>query len=187
MERYSLILVDVLNSFFHEKGSAYYPDAQQVLPNLQRLLRTARKNGVFVVHAVERHHPQVTDLEHKKLPIHCEVGSFESEYVPTLEPLLSKSEIEVAKIRYSSFFATELDLMLRAQHVTAVVIAGVKTNVCIRATAQDAFALGYRVVVPRDATNSNRPHLAEASLEDISRYMGATPTTDEVLQLFGPA
>jgi maleamate amidohydrolase len=57
--------------------------------------------------------------------------------------------------------------------VRTLVIAGVKTNVCVRATVQDAFAAGYEVVVPRDATNSNRPHLAEASLEDIDRYFGA--------------
>ena len=55
--------------------------------------------------------------------------------------------------------------------MTTVVIAGVKTNVCIRATAQDAFANGFDVIVPREATNSNRAHLAAASLEDIDRYL----------------
>jgi nicotinamidase-related amidase len=64
-----------------------------------------------------------------------------------------------------------------------VVIAGVKTNVCIRATAQDAFANGFDVVVPREATNSNRPHLAEASLEDIERYLGSVVPLDRALEM----
>ena len=90
--------------------------------------------------------------------------------------------VQTCALPISSFHATELDLMLRANNVSIVVIVGVKTNVCIRATAQDAFALGYQVIVPSDATNSNRPHLAAASLEDIGRYMGSTPTTAEVLK-----
>lgn len=187
VNRTALILVDAIQSFFHEDGSAFYPAATDVLPNLERLLSAARANNVFRVHAVERHHPGVIDDEHKRLPRHCEIGSLDAEYVPSLRPELSSLEIEVAKIRFSSFLATELDLMLRAQGVTRTVIAGVKTNVCVRATAQDAFGLGYEVVVPSDATNSNRPHLAAASLEDIGRYMGSTPTTDDVVAMFSGA
>ena len=56
-------------------------------------------------------------------------------------------------------------------------------NFCVRATAQDAFGLGYKVIVPEGATNSNRPHLAVASLEDIDRYMGSVRPLSEVLQI----
>ena len=56
-----------------------------------------------------------------------------------------------------------------------MVMAGVKTNVCIRATCQDAFATASGVI-PREATSSNRPHLAAASLEDVQRYLGETPS-----------
>jgi len=87
-------------------------------------------------------------------------------------------EIVVAKRRCSAFFATDLALFLHEQKV----IAGVETNVCIRATAQDAFANGFDVIVPREATNSNRPHLAAASLEDIDGYLGKMVPLDEALK-----
>jgi nicotinamidase-related amidase len=74
-------------------------------------------------------------------------------------------------------------LFLHEQKIARVVIAGVKTNVCIRATAQDAFASGFDVVVPREATNSNRPHLAEASLEDIDRYIGSVAPLAAALEM----
>lgn len=186
-ERYALILVDVMGAFFDPAGSSYYPEAAAVLPNVEALLASARANDVFRVHAVERHHPDARDGEQQRIPVHCVIGSLDCEYVPSVAPQLSAREIEVPKIRYSSFMGTSLDMMLRAAEITAVVIVGVKTNVCIRATATDAFALGYRVIVPSDATNSNRPHLHAASLEDISRYMGSTPTTAEVLTQFGGA
>ena len=64
-----------------------------------------------------------------------------------------------------------------------VILAGVKTNVCVRATAQDAFAHGFAVVVAREATNSNRAHLAEAALEDISRYIGRVVPLEEAIEL----
>ena len=73
---------------------------------------------------------------------------------------------------YSAFFATELALFLNEQDVERVVICGVKTNVCIRATATDAFANGFEVHVVSGAVNTNRPKLGEASLEDIDRYIG---------------
>src|SRR6202011_6012856 len=92
-------------------------------------------------------------------------------------------EIVCAKRRYSAFFATDLALFLREQAIDRVVIAGVKTNVCIRATPQDAFAYGFDVIVPREATNSNRPHLAEASLEDIDRYIGKVAPLAEALEM----
>lgn len=57
-------------------------------------------------------------------------------------------------------------------------------SVC--ATIQDAFAAGYDVVVPRQATNSNRPHLAEASLEDIQRYFGQVVDLDQALDRLAP-
>ena len=49
------------------------------------------------------------------------------------------------------------------------------------ASAQDAFASGFEPVIPREATNSNRPHLAEASLEDIDRYMGRVVSLEDAI------
>lgn len=168
----ALILVDVINSFFDPRGGAYYPEANAVLPAVRQLLEAAREADAFIVHAVERHFPGVRDDEHQQLPEHCVTGSHDAEYVPGFEVLSGPREVELPKRRFSSFLGTDLDFILRANGVTGVLIVGVKTNVCVRATCQDAFGHGYAVFVCREATNSNRPHLAEASLEDIDRYMG---------------
>lgn len=168
----ALILVDVINSFFDPQGGAYYPEANEVLPAIRELLDSARQADAFIVHAVERHFPGVKDGERHRLPEHCVTGSLDAEYVPGFEVLAGPREVELPKRRFSAFLGTDLDLVLRANGVTGVLVVGVKTNVCIRATCQDAFGHGYAVSVCREATNSNRPHLAEASLEDIDRYMG---------------
>ncbi|MBZ5782378.1 cysteine hydrolase family protein, partial [Klebsiella aerogenes] len=60
------------------------------------------------------------------------------------------------KRRYSAFFATDLDLLLRGMGVDTVVLTGVATDVCVRATAQDAMQLDYRVIVPRECVAGTR-------------------------------
>jgi maleamate amidohydrolase len=147
---------------------------------LRTLLSAARANGAIVVHAVEKHRPEFHDFEWKKLPVHHLGEAHDADFFADFRPEGPRETI-VYKRRFSAFFATDLALFLHEQGITRVVIAGVKTNVCIRATAQDAFANGFEPVIPREATNSNWPHLAEASLEDISRYMGQVVPLDEAI------
>jgi nicotinamidase-related amidase len=178
----ALILVDVINSFFVVGMPNYYSSAAEVLDPLRRLLAAARAGGRIVVHAVERHYPGFDDHEWRKLPRHHLIDDPDAAFVDGFTPE-GLREIVCAKRRYSAFFATDLALFLREQRIERVVIAGVKTNVCIRATAQDAFANGFDVIVPREATNSNRPHLAAASLEDHERYFGAVVSLDRALEM----
>jgi len=175
----ALVLVDVIASFFDETQPNWYPEASAVLEPIAQLLAVARERGTLVVHSVERHYPGLEDFEFGKLPRHHQIGDSDTHYAPGFEPIAG--EIEVPKRRFSGFYATDLDLLLREQGIKRVVLVGVKTNVCIRATATDAFAGGFEPWVPRETTNSNRPHLAEASLEDIDRYMGRVPSLDEAI------
>lgn len=178
----ALLLVDVLDGFFAPHGSMHYPQVTAVVDPLRRLLASARERDRLVIHAVERHRPGLADFEQRHLPAHCLVGEADARYHAGFEPADRSREVEVPKRRYSAFFGTDLDLVLREQGVETLVVAGVKTNVCIRATIQDAFASGYEVLLPRQSTNSNRPHLAAASLEDIDRYFGKVVDLEVALE-----
>jgi maleamate amidohydrolase len=166
----ALLLVDMIKAFFDRDGEFYYEDSKGTLDAGRRLLEAARRGGRLVVHARDVHRRGLADGEGVKLPPHCVEGTLDVEFAPGLEP--APGEIELQKRRYSAFFGTELALLLREQRVGRVVVAGVKTNVCVRATVQDALAEGLEVVVPREAVSSNRPHLHEATLEDVERYFG---------------
>ncbi|MDA4845025.1 cysteine hydrolase family protein [Hoeflea poritis] len=179
----ALIVIDMQNSFLHPDGENYYPAAADVIDNVRRLIAAAGACGVPVVHVADRHRQGFEDFENKRLPRHCVSGGFNAEFFDGFGPSGRPNEIEIVKRRFSAFFATELALFLNEQSAEQVVLCGVKTNVCVRATAQDAFANGFEVCVVSDATNSNREHLAEASLEDIERYMGRLISTDEALEM----
>jgi maleamate amidohydrolase len=178
--RRALVLVDVNNAFFDPRGQFHYPAASEVLPAISALLAAAREAGALVVHVREAHHPGLDDFETTKLPVHCITGTFDAEPYPGFEA--APREPELGKRRYSAFFGTELALLLREQRIGEVIFAGVKTNVCIRASVQDAFANGFRPVLVRGATNSNRANLHEAALEDVQRYFGEVIELDEAME-----
>ncbi len=180
----ALILVDVINSFFDPRHPNHYPAALEVLEPMRRLRARARDTGAVVVHAVERHRPGFDDYEWQRLPVHHLDGDHDAAFFAEFFPE-GANETLILKRRFSAFFATDLALFLHEQGVARILIAGVKTNVCIRATAQDGFANGFQVVIPREATNSNRVHLAEASLEDIDRYMGRVVPLAAALEMLG--
>ncbi len=174
--RLALLLVDVNRSFFDTEGPFHYPGALDNLGPLHQLLEAARDGKRLIVHAREAHRKGLLDYERPKLPEHSYLGDRDQEPYPGFEE--RPGEIVIHKRRFSAFFATDLALLFQEQGTERVIIAGVKTNVCIRASVQDAFAYGFRPTIARGSVSSNRPHLHEASLEDIQRYIGEVVELD---------
>lgn len=172
----ALLSIDVIKDFFDPQGKNYHPIYSKLLINIKDILTCAHKYNDLVIHAIEAHRPG-PDFEYNKLPPHCLLNSWETEFPADLE--IADSDIIVYKRRYSAFFATDLDLLLRERNIQELVIIGVKSHVCVRATIQDAFAYGYKVFLVREATGSNWEHLHKASLEDVQRYMGEVISLDE--------
>src|SRR5438445_206356 len=129
-----------------------------------------------VLHAREAHRRGSRDYGRPKLREDSYLGDRDQAPYPGVEE--QRGEVVVHERRFSAFFATDLALLLQEQGVERVIIAGVKTNVCIRASVQDAFAYGFRPTIARGSVSSNRPHLHEASLEDIQRYIGEVVDLD---------
>lgn len=178
----ALLVIDMQNAFLHPDGENYYPAAPDVIAPSLALLDAARKRGTIVVHVGDIHRAGFKDFEQKRLPEHSIAGGFNAAYFDGFGPQASPREIEIVKRRFSAFFATDLALFLREQGVERVIICGVKTNVCVRATSQDAFAHGFEVQVVSDAVNTNRDHLGAAALEDIDRYLGSVVSLDDALK-----
>lgn len=178
----ALVLIDVQNSFYHPAGGNYFEAAPSIIGSLQVLLKAARASGALIVHVADRHRPGRPDFESHKLPDHCVHGEFDAEFYEGFgPPAAAANEILLIKRRFSAFMQTDLDLTLRENGIERLVVAGVKTNVCVRATIQDGFGLGYRCLLVKEATTSNRPVLAASSTEDVDRYMGWAVSLDDAV------
>ena len=101
----------------------------------------------------------------------CIEGTFGIEIDPMLE-VDEKKDYVIRKRRYSGFFGTDLDLVLRENEVENVVVVGTKTNCCIRATVTDAFYLNYNPYVIRECVATNSETVNEVHLTDIDKYLG---------------
>lgn len=176
--RYALLLVDVMKELFDKGGKFHYPAISKTVPKIKELLATFRQSKLPVYHIFERHRIGKPDKEFDKLPPHALYECVEDTVF--LPEEIKSSDYLIFKRRFSAFFGTDLNLSLREEKVDTIVIAGCKTNVCIRATAQDAFQIGFEVIIAEDAVSSNIKRLHRASLEDISRYMGRILKVEEI-------
>jgi nicotinamidase-related amidase len=157
--RTALIVVDMQNDFLLPGAPLETPMGREIYPNLQRLLAHARQSGMKVVYTVHAHRADGCDMgmfAEVWTPIaegSCLVdGQPGIDVVAELEP--ADNEVVIKKHRYSAFFATDLDLILRGANIDTVVITGVTTENCCHATARDAMFNGYRVAFLSDATGT---------------------------------
>ena len=105
-------------------------------------------------------------------------GGWDYELVEALPP--QPGDIVVPKPRYSAFFNTNLDSILRARGIRTLVFTGVATNVCVESTLRDGFFLEYFGVVLHDATHHAGPDfIQKASLFNIENFFGWVSSTEE--------
>lgn len=110
-------------------------------------------------------------------------GGWDYELVDQLKPL--PGDIVMPKPRYSGFFNTPLDSILRARGIKNLVFTGIATNVCVESTLRDGFFLEYFGVVLADATHQAGPPSAqEAALFNIETFFGWVSSVDDFCTTF---
>ncbi|MGC8817402.1 MAG: isochorismatase family protein [Candidatus Hadarchaeum sp.] len=192
-ERPALLIIDMQNAFLHEQGhlvklSENNKPYLAIVPNIARLADVARSLKIPVIylrHAYRRGYIDGGILVHELFPSDKEAGGWLDGTWDTeiFEPLKPKdSDIVIKKNRYSGFFGTDLDQLLRNLGCNTLIITGIHSNVCCDSTARDAVFRDYRVYFVSDATAAADESLHAATLRNIERYFGRVVTTDEVIE-----
>src|SRR3954470_3182916 len=105
-------------------------------------------------------------------------GGWDYELVQALPP--QPGDIVVGKPRYSAFFNTNLDSLLRARGIRSLVFTGIATNVCVESTLRDGFFLEYFGVVLHDATHHAGPDfIQQATLYNVEKFFGWVSSVEE--------
>lgn len=103
-------------------------------------------------------------------------GGWDYELVEALKP--QDGDIVIQKPRYSAFFNTSLDSVLRARGIRNLVFVGIATNVCVESTLRDAFHLEYFSVMLEDAVHQAGPaFLQEATVYNVEKFFGWVSNT----------
>ncbi|HEY8635863.1 MAG TPA: isochorismatase family protein [Candidatus Limnocylindrales bacterium] len=170
MQRYgpgtALIVVDVQNDFADPAGSLRVAGGEGVVPIIDREIAEAMTGGAFVV-ATQDWHPPVTPHFAKDggiWPVHCVADTWGAMLHPDLALPFGAPRVRKGtngEDGYSGFTmrdpttgkttATELESLLRDAGVSGVVVVGLATDYCVKATALDALRLGFETTVLADA------------------------------------
>lgn len=167
-DKKAFLIVDMLNDFVKEKGTLIVPDAIKIVPVIKRRLDEARGEDASIIYVTDAHRSD--DPEFQMWPAHAVAGSWGGQVIDELKP--QPEDYIIPKRRYSGFFGTQLELILRELGVDTVIITGVLTNICVFFTAVEAKALTYRVIVPRDSVASVSQEDSDWALRQMKELHG---------------
>ena len=182
---HALIMIDMQNGFLNPASPLFIQGAPETIPACARVIDHCRRAGVPVIFVTRLYRADGSDVEHTRFPAWLSGGKPVS---PGCSPDISAdpppefgdapTDYHVFKPRFSAFFRTELDLLLRRLGVDTVLLAGTTTPNCIRTTCYDAISLEYNVAVLTDCTSSATEEIQQANLADMER-IGAQLITSE--------
>jgi nicotinamidase-related amidase len=173
MAKPALLVIDMQNDFCMSGAPFEVRGALSIVPRILELIDAFRGHSLPVIYVIREHAADGSDVEITRRERFLKAGGAflpgtrGHALVDGLSP--RAGEPVVRKRRWSAFHKTELEALLRAQAIDVVVLTGVQTPNCIRATAFSANSLDFEVIVASDACAASDPAVHEANLEDMAR------------------
>ncbi|WP_374943028.1 pyrimidine utilization protein B [Sphingomonas sp.] len=204
----AVVVIDMQNAYASPGG---YVDlagfdiagAAGTIARIASVLATARTAGVQVIYLQNGWDPDYVEaggpgspnwhksnaLKHmRKVPDlagqFLARGGWDYALVDALAP--QPGDIGLHKTRYSAFFNSQLDSVLRARGIRNLVFVGIATNVCVESTLRDGFHLEYFGVMLEDATHHlGPPTMQAASVYNVEKFFGWVSTVADFCGAFG--
>ena len=169
MNKPAVLIIDMLNdSFLSEQLIA---KRAELCDSINKLLYFARENQFPIIWVRQEFKADLSDafLEMRDENINMYIeGTFGSKILEELPQM--DNEREIIKKRYSAFFQTDLDDLIKTLNPSFLVLAGVNTHACIRTAAIDAYQLDYRVQIISDCVASPNQRHHDVTLD----YLGGS-------------
>jgi maleamate amidohydrolase len=186
-EKPCLLLVDFVQAYF-EPGCDLYAGVDDALASALRLRAAAHAARVPVILTRVTYHPTGLDggrfFEKAKPLRNFLPGSPTAAWPAGLEP--TPDELVIGKQYPSAFFGTSLASTLTAAGIDTVLLTGLSTSGCVRATCVDSMSHGFRTIVVRDACGDRHPGPHEANLFDMNaKYADVVDEAEAVAYLKG--
>lgn len=182
-KRPALILIDFVEAYF-DKSCALYADVEEALDSALRIVDVAREKGVLVVYTKVEYHASGINggrFFEKALPLrHLVEGSPMGAWARGLEP--AENELVVSKQYPSAFFGTSLASTLTACGVDSVILTGLTTSGCVRASCVDACSHGFIPIVVDEACGDRHEAPHKANLFDMNAKYADVVSEDDIVE-----
>ena len=176
-DRSALLVIDMQNDFVLEGALMQVKEARNQVPRIKRLIDKCHELSVPVIYTIQEVDPVFCALEVASFPPLMESGMRKGskgiEIIDELTP--EPTDIILRKRRFSAFFQTDLELILRnikgaANPVDTVIICGTVTNVCCESTARDAFFRDFKVVFGTDICSARTQESHNATIVNMEIF-----------------
>ncbi|WP_346245872.1 pyrimidine utilization protein B [Sphingomonas rustica] len=204
----AVVVIDMQNAYaspggYVDQAGFDISGAAGTIGRIATVLETARKAGIQIVYLQNGWDPDYVEAGgpgspnwHKSNALKTmrarpelagtllARGSWDYALVDALAP--QPGDITLHKTRYSAFFNSQLDSVLRARGIRTIVFVGIATNVCVESTLRDGFHLEYFGVMLEDATHHlGPPEMQAASVYNIEKFFGWVSSSADFCGSFG--
>ena len=169
----ALLVIDMQGGFIDEASPTCIPAARGTIPACAAVQAKARELGVPVVFIIRKYAADGSEVEFTRYPDWlrggkpCSTEDGPLGWAPAFD--VKPGDMVLYKPRYSAFFQTNLDGILRRKGIDTVVVTGTTTPNCIRATVFDAISLDYNTVLLEDCCSSVTEEIQRVSMDCMSR------------------
>jgi nicotinamidase-related amidase len=178
----ALLIIDMQNDVVEK-----LPLAPGIIPDVKDVLEHFRKLSKPVFHVRRSYRADGTDVELPRLEVYRKKGFKIVERTPGAEIIEQLTPLEgeyvIIKPRWSAFFQTSLELLLKRLGVKTVVLTGVQTPNCVRTTAFDAIAYDYETILIKDCSAASTEEIHDYNLYDMAEIGVKIIMKDEFLKL----
>ena len=180
-ESAALMVIDMQNIFVREGAPLAAPDGAEIVAPINELVAHFRRIGQPVIWTQWAHRPESSNagrsLAFWKGLAPMDPDSDLAAIYPEMD--YSEDDILIVKPKYSSFWATDLEAILRTKGIESLVLTGISTDVCVGQTMIEAYHRDYNCAVVSDGTATNTP-FHEQTLWIHENFWGRVLTAAEV-------
>lgn len=192
IDRTVLLIIDMQNGTCRSDGSLAksgldISGCAEIIPRVAALAKACRQHGVSVIYTRYVLRPDYRDigLLREVFPKfetvgHAIIGTWDAEILDELAP--KPGDYVIDKSRYSAFYNTNLEVVLRGLGADTLLLTGVTTNICVESTLRDAFVRDYHVVLVEDCTAAVDIAMKQATIRTVKYGFGSVVSSADMIR-----
>ncbi|MDK2886242.1 MAG: nicotinamidase/pyrazinamidase [Thermosipho sp. (in: thermotogales)] len=161
----ALFVIDMQNDFAKKGGALYFDGADKIIPFVLNLIEKYKSQNLPIIFTQDWH--KEDDKEFEIWPKHCIKNTYGAEIIDEIKKIIAdyKNAFFIKKNRYSAFFNTNLDKIVKSLKIEETDVVGLVTNICVLFTVEELRNRDIKVNVFKEGTISYDNYMYDFSLK----------------------